>query len=547
MRLSAITLSMYLIGTVSVSSYPTGGSEPESESCNNGLGHQATGECDHSSGKVEDPRGGSLKPEEPAQDPFKPFSFYDGNGPKPLEDPQPEEQNNETKGSKGDSPEPKEFTQDPSTWYTDSENDRPKPLEDPPTQEQNKEVIKPPKKGFSPDSSGPTSLYMSISAESHQTRDNRGSALGRIKGGSVKSKEPAQDPFKSFSAYYSNEPKEPQDFRTQEQSGDLHLAGSNSKLPKKTHSNLKKPAHNPYESLSVSNIYNLKPPQDLSTQEQNNEAITAPKVGSNHDSSSFTGAVTGSGGAANTDDHLEEESQGSALGQTKEEDDPIPDSSALEDIDMDLPGELIDPQEDERPTFVPTPNPNPTPLKKTPKLTSVHGFLALHNSKMPLSHRQGQALELFSLLNKPERLEGTKNEYTLERISWPEKEKTEQENMMAYFKSTYDIKKKNQNLMECERKIFSFPTPGPSLASKYFEAKKSQTKTIEKRALTDEEEGEYLIYLCLTIRGEFLSAQFQSKQAWSKLTDEQMEFYQYLGPMVKNMIFQFKEPTTASQ
>ncbi|KAH9272848.1 hypothetical protein BASA83_004736 [Batrachochytrium salamandrivorans] len=160
MRLSAITLSMCLIGAVSVSSYPTGGSEPESESCNNGLGHQATGECEHSSGKIEDPRGGSPEPEEPAQDPFKPFSFYDGNGPKPLEDPQPEEQNNEviknpkkgfnpdlsgppsldigisieshqTKGSKGDSPEPKEFTQDPSTWYMDSDDDRPKSLEDP--------------------------------------------------------------------------------------------------------------------------------------------------------------------------------------------------------------------------------------------------------------------------------------------------------------------------------------------------------------------------------------------------------------------------------
>ncbi|KAJ1334886.1 hypothetical protein BSLG_008040 [Batrachochytrium salamandrivorans] len=212
---------------------------------------------------------------------------------------------------------------------------------------------------------------------------------------------------------------------------------------------------------------------------------------------------------------------------------------------MDLPGELIDPQEDKRPNLTPTPN--PTPLKKTPKLTSVHGFLALDNSKMPLSHRQGLAFELFSLLNKPKLQEGTKNEYTLERILWPEIEKIEQENMMVYFKSTYDIKKKNQNLMECERDIFSFPTSGPSLASQYFRAKKSQTKAIEKRALTNEEEGQYLIESCLTIRGQFLSAQFESRQAWSELTDEQMEFHQYLGPMVKNMIFQFEEPITASQ
>ncbi|KAH9272847.1 hypothetical protein BASA83_004735 [Batrachochytrium salamandrivorans] len=421
---------------------------------------------------------------------------------------------------------------------------------------------------------------MSISAESHQTRDNRGSALGRIKGGSVKPKEPAQDPFKSFSAYYSNELKEPQDFRTQEQSGGVitapnarfnpDLSGPTSlymgidtdshqtienkgsalnpvkiEAPKEDSLKPKEATHNPYESLSVSNIYNLKPPQDLSTQEQSGGVITAPNAGFNHDSSSFTGSVTGSGGATNTDDHLEEESQGSALDLAKGADASIPDSSALEDIDMDLPGELIDPQEDKRPNLTPTRT--PTPLKKTPKLTSVHGFLALDNSKMPLSHRQGLAFELFSLLNKPKLQEGTKNEYTLERILWPEIEKIEQENMMVYFKSTYDIKKKNQKLMECERDIFSFRTSGPSLASQYFRAKKSQTKAIEKRALTNEEEGQYLIESCLTIRGQFLSAQSESRQAWSELTDEQREFHQYLGPMVKNMVFQFEEPITASQ
>ncbi|KAH6571032.1 hypothetical protein BASA62_004081 [Batrachochytrium salamandrivorans] len=118
------------------------------------------------------------------------------------------------------------------------------------------------------------------------------------------------------------------------------------------------------------------------------------------------------------------------------------------------------------------------------------------------------------------------------------KERIEQEKMAAFFGSTYQIKQKAKDLRECERKIFSFRTSGQSLVSQYSEAKKSQTKTIEKRALTDEEEGQYLIESCLTIRGESLSAEAESKRAWSELTDDQKRFYEYLKPVTKNVMFQ---------
>ncbi|KAH6582413.1 hypothetical protein BASA50_004259 [Batrachochytrium salamandrivorans] len=178
-------------------------------------------------------------------------------------------------------------------------------------------------------------------------------------------------------------------------------------------------------------------------------------------------------------------------------------------------------------------------------MTSVHEFLALDNLRMPLRNRQEIAFKLFSRLNNPEH-KGD-NKYTLTKIKTPEKERIEQENMVAYFGSTYHIKKKNQKLLTCEREILSFPGSGPSLALKYSKAKKSQNEAVEKRALTDEEEGQKLIDRCLTIRGQSLSAQSQLKQAWSDLTEEQIRFYDYIKPMVKNLMFKLEEQTTTLQ
>ncbi|KAH9250365.1 hypothetical protein BASA81_011844 [Batrachochytrium salamandrivorans] len=141
MKLSAIALSMCLIGAISVSSYPIGGSESESKSPNT---NRKLLKWSRPKGKVEDPKGGLLKPTE--------------------------------------------TTKSSSTWYTDSDDDQPKSLEDLPTQKQNNRDIKTPKKRVNPDLSGPAGLDMNISIDSHQTRGNRGSALSQTKGGSLKPK-----------------------------------------------------------------------------------------------------------------------------------------------------------------------------------------------------------------------------------------------------------------------------------------------------------------------------------------------------------------------
>ncbi|KAH9250366.1 hypothetical protein BASA81_011845 [Batrachochytrium salamandrivorans] len=396
----------------------------------------------------------------------------------------------QTKGAapKEDSLKPTKTTQNPSTWYMGSDDDKSKPLQDPQTQEQNNEDITTPKKGFNPDLSGPTSLDMNIDTDGHQTKESKGSALGQTKGAA-----PKEDTLK---------PKE-----TTKSSSTWYVDSDNDKP---------------------------KPPQSPPTQKQSNGVIKTPKKGFNPDSS----VSAGPNGAIGTDTHRAQEGKDSTHSQAKGADSSIPNSLALESTNSDLPGKPINPQEKKGP--IPTPISTPIPIStisdEAPEVATVREFLALGGSGAPSRNRQEQAFRLFSLLNNP-RLQGD-NLYILTRISEPEKERIEQEKMAAYFVSTYDIKQANQNLLKCEREIFSFPGSGPSLASKYFEAKKSQTKAFEKRALTDEEEGQYLIERCLTIRGESLSAEAESKRAWSELTDDQKRFYEYLKPVTKNVMFQ---------
>ncbi|KAH6562218.1 hypothetical protein BASA60_011198 [Batrachochytrium salamandrivorans] len=425
--------------------------------------------------------------------------------------------------SKEDLLKPEESTKSSSKSSNVSDNDKPKEPQDPPTQKQSNEDITTPKKESKHGSSGPTGAStgsdMYIDTGSHQTKNNNKSTLGQTKVAALK--EDSLEPEESAkSSSKSSAIKE----RVEVPPEDSYKPTETTKKPfqwsklKGNNGSSKGGSLEPKESTQgsskLSNISDddgPKPLQDPPTQKQSGGAINAPKVGSNRGSSGPTGAAVGPNGAISTD----------------------------EDIDPDLPGELIDPQEKKRPI------PTPATSSKIPEVTSVHDFLALDNLRMPLRHRQEIAFKLFSLLNNPKYKGG--NKYILTRIPEPEKERIEQENMVEYFGLSYRVKKKNQKLLTCEREILSFPGSGPSLALKYSEAKKSQTKTIEKRALTDEEEGEYLIYRCLTTRGKLLSAQTQSRQAWSKLTDEQTRFYDYIKPMIKNLILQFEEQTTDSE
>ncbi|KAH6562216.1 hypothetical protein BASA50_004855 [Batrachochytrium salamandrivorans] len=490
---------------------------------------QGTSKSSAIKGRVEVPPEDSYKPTETTKKQFQ-WSKLKGKNEPP----------------KGGSLEPKEFTQDQSTWYAGSDDDRPKPLKVPQPQKQNNEVIKTPKKGFNPASSGPAGLDMSISTGSHQTKESKGSALGQTKEDSLEPEESAKSSSKS-SAIKGRVEVPPEDsykptettkkpFQWSKLKGNNGSSKGGSLKPTKTTQGSSK-------SSSVSGDDGPKKTQDPPTQKQNNEVITAPKVGSNRGSSSSTGAAAVPNGAIDTGSHQTKDNNKSALGQAKGADSSIPNSLALESTNPDLPGQLIDSQEKKKPI------PNPTPSESTPEVASVREFLALGDSGVSLKNRQAGALKLFLHLNKP--VKRNENLYTLQVIETPEKEKIEQGNMMTYFESTYKIKKKNQKLLTCERDIFSFPTTGPSLASKYFEAKKSQTKSqtkaIEKRALTDEEEGEYLIHLCLTARGKLLSAQSESRQTWLELTEDQKKFYQYLKPVTTHMIFQLAKSTTASQ
>ncbi|KAH6571271.1 hypothetical protein BASA62_003972 [Batrachochytrium salamandrivorans] len=361
---------------------------------------------------------------------------------------------------------------------------------------------------FDPDSSGPAGLDMSISTGSHQTKESKGSALGQTKVGPLKSKESIQGTSKSSAI-----------------KGRVEVPPEDSYKPTET---TKKQFQ--WSKLKGKN----EPPKGGSLE---------PKEFTQDQSTCSTGAAAVPNGAIDTGSHQTKDNNKSALGQAKGADSSIPNSLALESTNPDLPGQLIDSQEKKKPI------PNPTPSESTPEVASVREFLALGDSGVSLKNRQAGALKLFLHLNKP--VKRNENLYTLQVIETPEKEKIEQGNMMTYFESTYKIKKKNQKLLTCERDIFSFPTTGPSLASKYFEAKKSQTKSqtkaIEKRALTDEEEGEYLIHLCLTARGKLLSAQSESRQTWLELTEDQKKFYQYLKPVTTHMIFQLAKSTTASQ
>ncbi|KAH9272846.1 hypothetical protein BASA83_004734 [Batrachochytrium salamandrivorans] len=470
---------------------------------------------------------------------------------------------------------------------TSSDLSEPKEPQDPPTQKQSNEDITTPKKGPSRGSSvstgASTGSDMYIDTGSHQTKDNNKSTLGQTKVGapkedSLKPTETTKSSSKLSSVSDDDKPKEPQDPPTQKQSNEdittpkkgpsrgssvstgastgsdirVEVPPEDSYKPTET---TKKPfqwsklkgnngsskggslkpkesAQDPSKLTNVSDDDGPKPLQDPPTQKQSNGVINAPKKGFNRGSSGPTGAAVGPNGAIDTGAHQAKESNDSTLGQTKGADSSIPNSSALESTNPDLSDQLIDPQEKRRPI------PNPTPSKPTPEVTTVHEFLALDNPRVPLSHRQEKAFKLFNLLNKPRLQNADTKLYLLTRISKPEKERIEQEKMAAFFGSTYQIKQKAKDLRECERKIFSFRTSGQSLASQYSEAKKSQTKTIEKRALTDEEEGQYLIESCLTIRGESLSAEAESKRAWSELTDDQKRFYEYLKPVTKNVMFQ---------
>ncbi|KAH6602044.1 hypothetical protein BASA61_001510 [Batrachochytrium salamandrivorans] len=568
MRLSVITLSMCLIGAISVSSYPIGGSESES------------------------------KPTNTNRKLLRSSNVDEDDGPEPLKDlPTQKQSNGATKASKvgsnrGSSSstgeiETSDLAKQSAKYWKERNSKFPpkKPEADGPkrearllsvsdvyqskksqdsqTQKQSGGDTTTPKKGLSRGSSVSTGSGGATSTGSHQTKDSKGSALGQTQGAIPKSSNTNRRLLRSSNVDEDDGPKPLQDPPTQKQSGGATNAPKNrlsrgssvsagpngaigtdayqaqesqgsalgqtqGAIPKSSNTNRRL-----LRSSNVDENDGPKPLQDPPTQKQSGGATNAPKKGLSRGSS----VSAGPNGAIGTGTHQAQESRGSTLGQTKGADSSTPNSSASKSTNPDLPGKRPNSQENKEP--ISTPVPISTISDEAPEVPTVREFLALAGPGAPSRDRQEQAFRLFLHLNKPERQDENENLYTLTRIQRPRTKRIEQEKMMVYFESTYGIKQTTKDLRECERKISSFPGSNPSLASQYSKAKTSQTKAIEKEAPTDDDEGQKLIESCLTIRGQFLSVQTQSRQAWSDLTEEQRTFYGYIKSKIIHMTFKF--------
>ncbi|KAH9266921.1 hypothetical protein BASA83_010274 [Batrachochytrium salamandrivorans] len=179
--------------------------------------------------------------------------------------------------------------------------------------------------------------------------------------------------------------------------------------------------------------------------------------------------------------------------------------------------------------------------------TPLPDFLVFDYPNAPTRDQQMIAYDIF--LSTYNYRFNSKLIYVLKRIYEPESKRIEQENMVSYLKSLRDIKHMNQGLINCEREIFSFHASSPSLASKYYEKKKSQKedarkgvwrKTFKMQPDNEDEKllGKYLMNRCLIIGRAYIYTQAKSVQARSRLTDDQVRLYRYIAPVIQKMEFQ---------
>ncbi|KAH9272855.1 hypothetical protein BASA83_004743 [Batrachochytrium salamandrivorans] len=571
MRLSAITLSMCLIGAVSVSSYPIGGSESESKPTNTNRKLLRSSNVDEDDGPeplqdspTQKQSNGATKAPKVGSNRGSPVSIDEVATPELVRQSAKywKERNSKFPPKKPEAGGPKREAR----LLKVSDIYQSKKSQDSQTQKQSGGVINTPKKGLSRGSSVSTGSGGATSTGSHRAQESRGSALGQTQGAIPKSSSTNRRLLRSSNVDENDGPKPLQDPPTQKQSGGATTtpknrlsrgssvsAGPNGAIGTdayqaqesrgsalgQTQGAVPKSSNTNRRLLRSSNVDENdgpKPLQDPPTQKQSGGATNAPKNRLSRGSS----VSAGPNGAIGTGTHQAQESRGSTLGQTKGADSSTPSSSASKSTSPDLPGKPINPQEKKEPIPTPTPIvPISTISDEAPEVPTVREFLALASPGAPSRDRQEQAFRLFLHLNKPERLDENENLYTLTRIQRPRTKRIEQEKMMVYFESTYGIKQTTKDLRECERKISSFPGSNPSLASKYSKAKMSQTKAIEGEAPTDDDEGQKLIESCLAIRGQFLSVQTQSKRAWSDLTEEQRTFYGYIKSKIIHMTFKF--------
>ncbi|KAH6571024.1 hypothetical protein BASA62_004073 [Batrachochytrium salamandrivorans] len=257
MRLSAIALSMCLIGAISANPHPTGGSESESESCRSKLGHWINGMCKHSGGKVEVPKGDSSKPKGASKGLFKLFKTSNIHQPKEPQDLPTQEHTNEVLAT------------------IDMEPNHGSP-------------------GSTDTSTGPDEA---IKAEARQTKKNKWPAFGRTK------------IDKAFNALMIGLEEDPSDYIDTSTGPDEAIKPDVYRTKKN-----KWPA---FGRTKASDIHQPKESRDPPTQEQVDKAFNALMIGLEEDPSDYIDTSTGSDGAIKADVHRTKDNKGSALGQTK--------------------------------------------------------------------------------------------------------------------------------------------------------------------------------------------------------------------------------------
>ncbi|KAH6575503.1 hypothetical protein BASA60_005006 [Batrachochytrium salamandrivorans] len=184
MRLSAISLSMYLIGTISASPHPAGGSGSVSNLQNLSRAH-LNGFTDVFLGPDEDinTEVGSTEESEDFTPGHAQAEDYEGDSPEPEGATQSSsiwsDIKEKIKIPKGYFYRPKETLQSLSTWYLGSDTDKPKEPQDTQTQEQSDEDITTPNVGPEHDSSDSTGAATgsdeATNTDVHQEEENEGS------------------------------------------------------------------------------------------------------------------------------------------------------------------------------------------------------------------------------------------------------------------------------------------------------------------------------------------------------------------------------------
>ncbi|KAH6571281.1 hypothetical protein BASA62_003982 [Batrachochytrium salamandrivorans] len=298
MRLSAITLSMCLIGAISVSSYPIGGSESESKPTNTNRKLLRSSNVDEddgpeplqdlptqkqSNGATKAPKSGGVI-NTPKKGLSRGSSVSTGSGGATSTG---SHRAQESRGSalgqtQGAIPKSSSTNRRLLRSSNVDENDGPKPLQDPPTQKQSGGATTTPKNRLSRGSSVSAGPNGAIGTDAYQAQESRGSALGQTQGA----------------------------------------------VPKSSNTNRRL-----LRSSNVDENDGPKPLQDPPTQKQSGGATNAPKNRLSRGSS----VSAGPNGAIGTGTHQAQESRGSTLGQTKGADSSTPSSSASKNEAPEVP------------------------------------------------------------------------------------------------------------------------------------------------------------------------------------------------------------------